>query len=86
MVQPCSLESRSMVGNFFREYIFKLVVTVAVTATITTFAVIGKYWNWPNAVVGTLLLLCAMFYLTDKLGIKAFAEIARARLAGDVRL
>jgi hypothetical protein len=49
--------------RFFREYLLQLVVGVGVTATITAFAVIGKYWNWPNALVGSLLSLCGIRYL-----------------------
>jgi hypothetical protein len=58
-----------LVGRFFRESLFQIVVGLAVTGTITVFALINKYWNWPNAVVGGVLLLCGMFYLMEKLGI-----------------
>ena len=56
-------------SKFFREYVFKLVVTLAVTGTVTVVAVINKYWTWPNAVVGGVLLLCGVLYLTDRFGI-----------------
>jgi hypothetical protein len=58
-----------MVGNFFREYILKLVVALTVTSTVTVLALISKYWSWPNAVVGGILLLCGALYLTDRLGL-----------------
>ena len=38
------------------------------TSTVTVFAVIGKYWSRPNAVVGSVLL-SAVLYLTDRLSL-----------------
>jgi hypothetical protein len=58
-----------MVTRFFREFLFQLVVGVGVTVTITSFALLNKYWNWPNAVVYSALLMAALFYLTDRLGL-----------------
>src|ERR1700730_8573734 len=58
-----------MLSRYFREGLFQLVVGVGVTAVIATFALINKYWTWPNAVVGGALLLCAILYLMEKLGI-----------------
>ena len=58
-----------MLSKFFREYILQLMIALTVTSTVTVFALIGKYWNWPNAVVGSILLLCGVFYLTDRLGL-----------------
>ena len=58
-----------MARKFFREYIFKLVVGVAVTGTVTILALINKLWTWPNAVVGGVLLLSGALYLTDRFGI-----------------
>jgi hypothetical protein len=58
-----------MIRNFFREYILKLVITVTVASTVTSAALIGGYWGWPNAVVGGVMLLCGVFYLTDRLGL-----------------
>ena len=58
-----------MLGKFFREYLFKLVVGLAVTGTVTVFAILNKYWGWPNAVVGGVLLLDGVLYLMDRLGI-----------------
>jgi hypothetical protein len=39
------------------------------TAATTTLALINKYWNWPTAVVYTVLLVAGLWYLTEKLGI-----------------
>jgi hypothetical protein len=55
--------------KLLHEYLFKLVVGLAVTGTITAFALINKYWSWPNAVVGGVMLLGGVLYLMDRLGI-----------------
>jgi len=55
-----------MITRFFREYLFQLVVGVGVTITITSFALMNKYWNWPTAVVDGVLLLSGLFYLMDR--------------------
>ena len=49
-------------------------VGLGVTSTIAIFALINKYWTWPNAIVGGVLLLCGMFYLMDRLGIGPSAK------------
>ena len=64
--------------RFGREYLFQTAVGVTVTATITVAAIIGKYWNWPNAVVGAVLLLSGSVYLLAKLGV-GFSIKARVR-------
>jgi len=58
-----------MVARYFREYVFQLVVGLTVTATVAILALINKYWTWPNAIVGSALLMCAVLYLMEKLGI-----------------
>ncbi len=58
-----------MLKKFFHEYLFKLVVAVAVTSTVAIFALINRLWTWPNAVVGGILLLCGIIYLMDRLGV-----------------
>jgi hypothetical protein len=58
-----------MIARLLREGLLRLVVGLAVTGTITTFAVVNKLWGWPNAVVGGLLLLCGTLYLMDRFGI-----------------
>jgi hypothetical protein len=58
-----------MPARFFREYILQLVVGVSVTATVAVVALVYKLWNWPNAIVGGVLLLCGALYLMDRLGI-----------------
>src|SRR5260370_1303149 len=64
--------SRSEAGimvRFFREYMFQTLISVTVVASVTIWALIGKYWTWPNAIVGGLLLLSSVIYLMDRLGI-----------------
>lgn len=58
-----------MVGRFFREYVFKLVVTVAITSTVAIAALANRLWTWPNAVVGSVLLACGVVFLMDRLGV-----------------
>jgi hypothetical protein len=58
-----------MVARFFREYLFQLVVGVGVTSAVAVYALIGKYWTWPNAIVGSVLLLSGVLYLMDRLGL-----------------
>jgi hypothetical protein len=58
-----------MILRFFKEYFFKIAVTVGVTSTVTVFALINKYWTWPDAVVAAVLLLSGLLYLTDRLDI-----------------
>src|SRR5258708_4620616 len=58
-----------MVFRFFREGLFQLVVGLSVMAIVTTMAIINKYWTWPNAIVGGVLLLCGLIYLMDRIGI-----------------
>lgn len=58
-----------MLKKLVHEYTLKLAVGLAVTSTITVFAIISKIWNWPNAVVGAILLLCGILFLMDRLGI-----------------
>jgi hypothetical protein len=38
-------------------------------AATTTWALVQKYWNWPTALVYTVLLIAGLWYLTDRLGI-----------------
>jgi hypothetical protein len=40
-----------------------------VTSVVTVFAIINKYWTWPNAVVGSVLLASGILYLMDRVGI-----------------
>jgi hypothetical protein len=58
-----------MVTRFFREYLFQLVVGVGVTSAVAAFALVGKYWTWPNAIVGSVLLFSGALYLMDRLGL-----------------
>jgi hypothetical protein len=58
-----------MVVRFFREGLFQLIVGIAVTGTIATIALVTKVWNWPNAVVGGVLLLCGTMYVMERLGV-----------------
>lgn len=62
-----------------QEYVFQVAVGVSVTATIIVFAVLGKLWTWPNAVVGGVLLLSGLLYLMDRLGIGVASERSRIR-------
>lgn len=55
--------------RFAREYLFQLVVGLAVTSTVAVAAIINKYWSWPNAIVGGVLLLCGILYLMERAGL-----------------
>jgi hypothetical protein len=52
-----------------KEYFYQAALIVIPTAITTTLAVVNKYWNWPTAVVYTVLLIAGLWYLTDKFGI-----------------
>jgi hypothetical protein len=56
-------------ARYFREWLFQLVVGLGVAGTIAAAALINKYWTWPTAVVGAVLLLCELLYLMERLGI-----------------
>jgi hypothetical protein len=53
----------------FKDYLMQLVVVVTVTAATAMYALVKKYWNWPTAVVYSVLLTAGSWYLTDKLGL-----------------
>jgi len=55
--------------RFVHEYVLKVVVGIGVTSTVAIAALLNKYWTWPNAVVGSVLLLCGILYLMEKFGI-----------------
>jgi hypothetical protein len=55
--------------RFAREYLFQLIVGLTVTSTVACAAIINKYWSWPNAVVGGVLLLSGLLYLMERAGL-----------------
>jgi len=58
-----------MTTRFLREGQFQLVVGVGIASIVAIFALISKYWTWPNAIVSSILLLCGLCYLMEKVGI-----------------
>ena len=58
-----------MTTRFLREGQFQLVVGGGVASVVAFFALVSKFWTWPNAVVSSVLLLCGLLYLMEKVGI-----------------
>jgi hypothetical protein len=58
-----------MTTRFVREGQFQLAVGVGVASLVAFFALVSKYWTWPNAIVSSVLLLCGLSYLMEKVGI-----------------
>ncbi len=42
---------------------------MTIVATVAAWALVNKYWTWPNALVGSVLLLSGTLYLMDRLGV-----------------
>jgi hypothetical protein len=49
-----------------RDIAVNLVAAVMFTIAVAAWAIIQKYWSWPNAIVGAVLLASALFYLMDR--------------------
>lgn len=58
----------------FKELLYQGATIVIPAVATATWALVQEYWNWPTAIVYTLLMVCALWYLTDKLGIKVSAK------------